>query len=254
MLESSRGRALRAPAPSQLPGEKACWSIASPTRRERKSPTSTARKSASVSSSRTASCGSRCSSRTKPSSTAMQEQFGLHELAVEDARNGHQRPKIEEYGQSLFVVLHTVELDGPQLHVGEVDIFVGANYVLSVRSRTRARVLRRPRPLRDRAGPAQTRLRVRAVRADGFGGGPLFPGARRVVRRAGAAGGRDLRWRPGSPQHRSALRSQAQAHDSQARGGAVVRGGGQAPRRPSTAGVRHAARTTSATSTTTSAA
>jgi magnesium transporter len=69
--------------------------------------------------------------------TAMQEQFGLHELAVDDARNGHQRPKIEEYGQSLFVVLHTVELDGPQLHVGEVDIFVGANYVLSVRSRTR---------------------------------------------------------------------------------------------------------------------
>ena len=69
--------------------------------------------------------------------TAMQEQFGLHELAVDDARNGHQRPKIEEYGQSLFVVLHTVELDGKQLHVGEVDIFVGANYVLSIRSRTR---------------------------------------------------------------------------------------------------------------------
>jgi magnesium transporter len=69
--------------------------------------------------------------------TAMQEQFGLHELAVDDARNGHQRPKIEEYGQSLFVVLHTVELDGMQLHVGEVDIFVGANYVLSIRNRTR---------------------------------------------------------------------------------------------------------------------
>src|ERR1700682_487315 len=62
---------------------------------------------------------------------AMQEQFGLHELAVEDARSGHQRPKIEEYGQQLFVVLHTVELDGAKFHVGEVDIFVGANYVLS---------------------------------------------------------------------------------------------------------------------------
>src|SRR5687768_216375 len=42
--------------------------------------------------------------------TAMQQQFGLHELAVEDARHGHQRPKIEEYGDSLFAVLHLVEL------------------------------------------------------------------------------------------------------------------------------------------------
>ena len=39
----------------------------------------------------------------------MQGQFGLHELAVEDARHGHQRPKIEEYGESVFCVLHNVE-------------------------------------------------------------------------------------------------------------------------------------------------
>ena len=39
----------------------------------------------------------------------MQKEFGLHELAVEDARHGHQRPKIEEYGESLFVVLHMIE-------------------------------------------------------------------------------------------------------------------------------------------------
>ena len=39
----------------------------------------------------------------------MAEEFGLHELAVDDARHGHQRPKIEEYGDSLFAVLHTVE-------------------------------------------------------------------------------------------------------------------------------------------------
>ena len=39
----------------------------------------------------------------------MQQQFGLHELAVEDAHHGHQRPKIEEYGDSLFAVLHTIE-------------------------------------------------------------------------------------------------------------------------------------------------
>src|SRR5512142_1739847 len=66
----------------------------------------------------------------------MQEEFGLHHLAVEDARHGHQRPKIEEYGDSLFAVLHMVERVNGQLVVGEVDIFVGANYVLSVRNRS----------------------------------------------------------------------------------------------------------------------
>jgi magnesium transporter len=67
----------------------------------------------------------------------MQREFGLHELAVEDAQSGHQRPKVEEYGDSLFVVLQTIETEGHELRVGEVDVFVGANYVLSVRTRTR---------------------------------------------------------------------------------------------------------------------
>ncbi|MGH8767889.1 MAG: magnesium/cobalt transporter CorA [Burkholderiales bacterium] len=66
----------------------------------------------------------------------MQREFGLHVLAVEDAQHGHQRPKIEEYGDSLFVVLHIVELAGKELSVGEVDVFVGPNYVLSVRNHT----------------------------------------------------------------------------------------------------------------------
>ena len=66
----------------------------------------------------------------------MQQYFGLHELAVEDAHHGHQRPKIEEYGDSLFAVLHTIEPEGEELRVGEVAIFVGKNYVLSVRNRT----------------------------------------------------------------------------------------------------------------------
>lgn len=66
---------------------------------------------------------------------AMQAEFGLHDLAVEDAHHGHQRPKIEEYGQSLFAVLHMIENGGEDLTVGEVAIFVGTNYVLSVRSR-----------------------------------------------------------------------------------------------------------------------
>jgi magnesium transporter len=90
----------------------------------------------------------------------MQEEFDLHELAVEDARHGHQRPKIEEYGDSLFVVLHTVEFTPiDEIKVGEVDIFVGRNYVLSVRSRTergfkevRARAERDPELLKHGSG------------------------------------------------------------------------------------------------------
>jgi magnesium transporter len=67
----------------------------------------------------------------------MQQEFGLHELAVEDARHGHQRPKIEEYDDSLFVVMHTVELaPTDELKVGEIHVFAGRNYVLSVRHRT----------------------------------------------------------------------------------------------------------------------
>lgn len=66
---------------------------------------------------------------------AMQAQFGLHDLAVEDAHHGHQRPKIEEYGSSLFIVLHMVESVGEEINVGEAGIFVAPNYVLSVRQR-----------------------------------------------------------------------------------------------------------------------
>lgn len=64
----------------------------------------------------------------------MQQEFGLHELAVEDALRGNQRPKIEEYGDSLFAVVRMVELDGDELVVGELHVFVGSNYVLSARS------------------------------------------------------------------------------------------------------------------------
>ena len=66
----------------------------------------------------------------------VQRQFGLHELAVEDARQGHQRPKIVEYGDSLFLVMHLVEVVDGELHLGEVNVFVGPNYVVSVRNRS----------------------------------------------------------------------------------------------------------------------
>ncbi|HSM22399.1 MAG TPA: CorA family divalent cation transporter, partial [Rubrivivax sp.] len=67
----------------------------------------------------------------------MQREFGLHELAVEDARHGHQRPKIEEYGDTVFAVMHTIELSPTEeLLKGEVCVFVGGKFVLSVRSRS----------------------------------------------------------------------------------------------------------------------
>jgi len=90
----------------------------------------------------------------------MQEEFDLHELAAEDARHGHQRPKIEEYGSGLFVVLNTIELTATdELKVGEVNIFVGPNYILSIRHRTergfqdvRSRAEREPELLRHGSG------------------------------------------------------------------------------------------------------
>ena len=90
----------------------------------------------------------------------MQHEFGLHELAVEDASRGHQRPKIEEYGDSLFVVVKTIECRDGDVAVGEVDMFVGQNYILSSRDAesqqgflgVRARAEKEPHMLR--LGPA----------------------------------------------------------------------------------------------------
>ena len=89
----------------------------------------------------------------------MQEEFDLHPLAVEDAQHGHQRPKIEEYGDTMFAVMHLLEMENGQLQRGEVDVFVGANFVLSVRSSShqgflgvRQRCEQEPHLLRQGAG------------------------------------------------------------------------------------------------------
>ncbi len=90
----------------------------------------------------------------------MQKEFGLHDLAVEDAHHGHQRPKVEEYGDTLFVVMHCIDrAQFDQLSVGEVNVFVGRNFVVSVRNRSgqsllgvRERAEREPHFLRHGAG------------------------------------------------------------------------------------------------------
>jgi magnesium transporter len=64
----------------------------------------------------------------------VQSEFDLHDLAVEDAHNAHQRPKVELYGDSLFIVLRTAQMN-KQHHIdfGETHFFVGPNFIVSIR-------------------------------------------------------------------------------------------------------------------------
>jgi magnesium transporter len=66
---------------------------------------------------------------------AVADEFGLHELAAEDAIVAHQRPKLERYGDTLFVVLRAARYldDVEEVDFGEIHVFVGVNFVLTVR-------------------------------------------------------------------------------------------------------------------------
>lgn len=64
----------------------------------------------------------------------MQEEFGLHELAIEDALTAHQRPKIEQYGESLFIVLKTAHLtEENRIEFGETHFFISEKFLITVR-------------------------------------------------------------------------------------------------------------------------
>ena len=63
----------------------------------------------------------------------VQAEFGLHDLAIEDALHAHQRPKLEIYGDSLFIVLETAQLVDGEVRFGETHLFVGANFVVTIR-------------------------------------------------------------------------------------------------------------------------
>lgn len=63
----------------------------------------------------------------------IQKEFGLHELAIEDAQSAHQRPKLEEYGDGVFLVLHTAQWWNNEMQLGETHLFVGRNYFISIR-------------------------------------------------------------------------------------------------------------------------
>jgi magnesium transporter len=101
----------------------------------------------------------------EPSATEFKEiarEFGLHELAVEDAVKAHQRPKVELYGDTLFVVVKTARyVDSEEvIEIGELMLFVNPRFIVTVRhgegdlSAVRERIERRPDQLRDGPGMA----------------------------------------------------------------------------------------------------
>src|SRR5215203_2540088 len=72
---------------------------------------------------------------TEAEFNAIAAEFGLHELAVEDAVRAHQRPKVEEYGEILHVVVKTARYVDPKemIEVGEISVFVAPGFVITVR-------------------------------------------------------------------------------------------------------------------------
>ena len=103
----------------------------------------------------------------------LQEEFGLHDLAVEDAQHAHQRPKIEGYGQSLFIAVHTAQVVDEHLRFGETHAFLGPRYLVTVRhgaslsyAPVRARVEREPQLLT--LGPAYALYAVLDYIADEY--------------------------------------------------------------------------------------
>ncbi|WP_225737331.1 magnesium/cobalt transporter CorA [Dyella acidiphila] len=63
----------------------------------------------------------------------LQEEFDLHDLAIEDAQQAHQRTKVETYGDSLFIVVQTAQLIQGHIAFGETHIFLGKRYLITIR-------------------------------------------------------------------------------------------------------------------------
>ena len=106
---------------------------------------------------------------------SVRREFGLHELAVEDAIKAHQRPKIEVYGESLFVVLKTAwyQEQGDQVELGEILVFLGDGFVITVRHGEtplhEARLRLESRPDLLKLGPAAALHAIIDRVVDGYG-------------------------------------------------------------------------------------
>ena len=70
---------------------------------------------------------------TDEESDILVRRFKLHPLAVEDAMTAHQIPKLEVYGSELFIVARTAQAEGDHIVYGETHIFIGPNYVVTIR-------------------------------------------------------------------------------------------------------------------------
>ena len=100
--------------------------------------------------------------------------FGLHELAVEDSVKAHQRPKVELYGETLFVVVKTSRyVDSEEvIEIGELMLFVNPGFIVSVRhgegelTAVRSRIERRPDLLRH--GPGMVLYAILDHVVDGY--------------------------------------------------------------------------------------
>src|SRR5689334_15562114 len=98
----------------------------------------------------------------------LQAQFHLHELAIEDALNAHQRPKLETYGDTTFLVLRTAFLEDSHIALGETEIFLGPG-LRHLGPPRRLGILRPGQAVR-RGSPQAARPRrgLRALRARGL--------------------------------------------------------------------------------------
>jgi magnesium transporter len=105
----------------------------------------------------------------------IQEEFQLHDLAVEDAHRAHQRPKLETYGDTIFIVVRTAQINAQshKIEFGETHFFVGKNFILSIRhgssrpySEVRARCESAPQLLRK--GPGFALYAVMDSIVDGY--------------------------------------------------------------------------------------
>jgi magnesium transporter len=105
----------------------------------------------------------------------IQEEFNLHDLAVEDAHRAHQRPKLEAYGDTLFIVVRPAEIEhgSRRIDFGETHFFVGKNFIVSIRhgssraySEVRARCESTPQLLKK--GPGFALYAVMDSIVDGY--------------------------------------------------------------------------------------
>jgi magnesium transporter len=103
-----------------------------------------------------------------------QSEFDLHELAIEDARRAHQRPKLEQYGDMLFIVLKTAMLSDQDVQLGETHMFVAPRFFMTVRhgpsvTYTKVRERLETTPAHLARGPAMAAYGVMDFVVDNYG-------------------------------------------------------------------------------------